>query len=116
MVGHAAGLAEGEPGQAAPLTPEQARRLLSPAGRDAVAQAGALDLAPSARIRAAETMRAAAGPELGPLALEQAVLKQRARSKHPAGHRLWWTAEALEQASSYDVAAHRAQRFAGAGR
>ncbi|MCU1589686.1 MAG: methyltransferase, partial [Frankiales bacterium] len=42
--------------------------------------------------------------------------KQRARSKHPAGHRLWWTAEALEQASSYDVAAHRAQRFAGAGR
>ena len=61
-------------------------------------------------------MRAAVGPELGPLALEQAVLKERARRKHPLGDRLWWTAEALEQASSYDVATHRAQRFAGSDR
>jgi SAM-dependent methyltransferase len=113
VVRHQARLAEGEPGQAAPLTPEQARRLLSPAGRDAVAQAASLDLSSAGRIRAAETMRASVGPELGPLALEQAVLKHRARSKHPAGDRLWWTAEALEQASSYDVATHRARRFAG---
>ena len=112
MVGHPAGLAEGEPGQAAALTPEQARRLLSAAGREAVRTASTLDLAPAARLRAAETMRAAAGPELGPLALEQAVLRDRARSKHPAGDRLWWTAEALEQASAYDVARHRAGRFA----
>jgi SAM-dependent methyltransferase len=61
-------------------------------------------------------MRTAAGPELGPLALEQAVLKDRARAKHPAGERMWWTAEALEQSSSYDVATHRARRFAGADR
>jgi hypothetical protein len=47
VVGHQAGLAEGEPGQAAALTPEQARRLLSPAGRAAVAQAGSLDLSTS---------------------------------------------------------------------
>jgi SAM-dependent methyltransferase len=67
-------------------------------------------------LRAVEAMRAAVGPELGPLALEQAVLKERARAKHPAGDRLWWTAEALEQASSYDVASHRARRFAGADR
>jgi SAM-dependent methyltransferase len=116
VVGHQAGLAEGEPGQAAALTPEQARRLLSPAGRAAVAQASSLDLSSAGRLRAAEAMRAAVGPELGPLALEQAVLKDRARSKHPAGERLWWTAEALEQASSYDVATHRARRFAGAPR
>jgi SAM-dependent methyltransferase len=114
VVRHSAGLAEGEPGQAAALTPEQARRLLSPAGRDAVALAETLDLTPAARIRAAEALRAAAGPELGPLALEQAVLKQRAMAKHPEGGRLWWTAEALEQASSYDVARHRAIRYAGA--
>ncbi|MBK5305422.1 MAG: class I SAM-dependent methyltransferase [Frankiaceae bacterium] len=79
-----------------------------------MSRASSLDLAPAARIRAAEAMRAAAGPELGPLALEQAVLKQRARAKHPDGERLWWTAEALEQASSYDVAVHRARRFADA--
>jgi SAM-dependent methyltransferase len=116
VVGHAARLAEGEPGQAAPLTPEQARRLLSPAGRAAVAFAATLDLAPAARIRAAEALRSEAGPELGPLALDQAVLKDRARTKHPQGDRLWWTAEALEQASSYDVAVHRAKRYAGAER
>lgn len=61
-------------------------------------------------------MRSAVGPELGPLALEQAVLKERARSKHPDGHRMWWTGEALEQASSYDVAVHRATRFRGPDR
>ena len=115
MVGHPPRLAQGEPGQAAPLTPEQARRLLAPAGRDAVALASSLDLAPAARLRAAETLRAAAGPELGPLALDQAVLKERARTKHPDGHLLWWTAEALEQTSSYDVARHRTARYAGDG-
>lgn len=75
-----------------------------------------LDLSAAARLPTAEALRAAAGPELGPLALEQAVLKERARAKHPAGHRLWWTAEALEQASSYDVAVHRTARYAGAER
>jgi SAM-dependent methyltransferase len=76
----------------------------------------ALDLSGPGRLRSAEAMRAAAGPELGPLALEQAVLRDRARAKHPAGERLWWTAEALEQASAYDVATHRARRFAGVER
>src|SRR4051794_23922047 len=61
-------------------------------------------------------MRAASGPVLGPPALEQAVLKQRALAKHPQGDRLWWTGEALEQASSYDVAVHRTARYAGAAR
>jgi SAM-dependent methyltransferase len=116
VVRHPPGVAEGQPGQAAPLTPEQVRLLLSPAGRAAVDEARTLDLSPTARLPTAEAMRAAAGPVLGPLALEQAVLKRRALGKHPHGDRLWWTAEALEQASSYDVAVHRAQRFAGARR
>jgi len=58
-------------------------------------------------------VRAQAGPELGPLALEQALLRARARAKHPRGDELWWTGEALEQATSYEVAAHRARRFPG---
>ncbi|HEU0101500.1 MAG TPA: class I SAM-dependent methyltransferase [Mycobacteriales bacterium] len=58
-----------------------------------------------------EAVRAAAGPELGPLALEQALLRERARAKHPRGHDLWWTGEALEQATAYEVAAHRARRY-----
>ena len=111
MVRHPAGLPEGEQGQEGPLTPEQARALLSPAGRRAVDAAAELDLTPSGRLASAEQVRAAHGPDLGPLVLEQALLRERARAKHPRGHELWWTAAALEQASSYDLAAHRARLF-----
>ena len=104
-------LAPFQQGRVAPLSPEQARRLLSPAGREAVAAAAALDLRPDGRLVAAEAVRAAYGPELGPLALEQALLRERARSKHPRGAELWWTGPALEQASSFEVATHRAHRF-----
>ena len=109
MVRHPPGLAQGEQGQAAALTPEQARALLSPEGRAAVEVAAQLDLAPAARVRAAEAVRPL-GP-LGPLALEQAILRERARAKHPRGDELWWTGPALEQASSYDLATHRARRY-----
>ena len=115
MVRHPAGVAEGRPLEDPALTPEAARRLLSPTGRAAVAAASVLDLSVPARLRTAEQLRAAVGPELAPLALEQALLRERARAKSPYGERLWWTPEALEQSSSYDVAVHRAQRFAGAG-
>ncbi len=116
MVGHPPGGTEGQPGKAAPLTPATVRRLLSDEGRAAVALASSLDLGPGARLAAAEQLRALAGPELGPVALEQALLKRRARDKHPQGEALWWTGEALEQSSSYDVAAHRTSRFAGSER
>ncbi len=113
MVGHPPRGAQGQPGQAAPLTPDQVRRLLSDAGRAAVAHAQTLDLGPALRLAAAEQLRAIAGSDLGPLALEQALLKSRAAAKHPRGSELWWTGDALEQASSYDVAVHRTTRFAG---
>jgi len=119
MVRHEARLAEGQPGQVAPLstglTSAQARLLLSDEGRAAVAFAATLELAPADRLRAAEAVRPL-GPELGPLALEQAVLRRRALAKHPAGDRLWWTAEALEQSSSHVVAAHRTERYADGAR
>lgn len=111
MVGHPPGGPEGQPGQAPPLTPRAARLLLSAEGREAVAFAQGLDLSPTARVASAEAVRRF-GP-LGPLALEQAHLKARALVKHPAGDRLWWTAEALEQSTPQLVAAHHAARFAG---
>ena len=91
------------------MTPGQARRLLSAEGRAAVALASGLDLTPAARVRSAEAVRHL-GP-LGPLALEQAILRRRALSKHPDGDQLWWTAEALEQSTPRPVAVHRARRF-----
>jgi hypothetical protein len=113
VVRHAAGLPEGGAQQVPPLTPAQARRLLSDAGRDAVALASSLDLSVSRRLPTAEALRAAVGPELGPLALEQALLRERAAGKHPRGGELWWTAEALEQTSSAVVASWRARRYPG---
>ena len=74
-----------------------------------MAAASALDLAPAARVRASEAVRGFGS--LGPLALEQALLRERARAKHPRGAELWWTGPALEQASSYDLARHRARLF-----
>jgi hypothetical protein len=113
VVGHSPGGPEGRPQQVPALSPEQARLLLSPAGRAAVAYAAGLDLTASGRLPSAEAARAALGPELGPLALEQALLRARAAAKHPRGAELWWTADALEQASSAPVAAWRARRFPG---
>jgi THUMP domain-like/Methyltransferase domain len=113
MVGHPPGLAEGRALQAAPLTPAAARLLLSDAGRAAVDRAVASDLTDAARVTTATALGAALGPELGPLALEQALLRRRAVAKHPRGDELWWTAEALEQSSSYAVAVHRVGRFSG---
>jgi SAM-dependent methyltransferase len=45
-------------------------------------------------------------------AVEQALLRQRARAKFPAANQLYFTREALEQASSAPVATHRAHRLA----
>lgn len=91
------------------MTPEQARALLSPEGRAALEAAARLDLSAAARVQTAEAVRPWGG--LGPLALQQALLRERARAKHPRGQELWWTGPALEQASSYDLATHRARRF-----
>jgi hypothetical protein len=112
VVRHPSGRPEGEPGQAAPLTPDQVRLLLSDEGRAAVAFASTLDLA--SRITAAEAVRPYG--ELGRLALDQARLRLRALAKHPDGDRLWWTAEALEQSTPRPVALHHAARFAGQDR
>lgn len=114
MVGHAARRPQGSAQQAAPLTPAQARLLLSAPGRDAVRVAAELDLAPAARIATAERLRTSVGGDLAPLALEQAILRRRALAKHPQGDRLWWTAEALEQSSSAPLAAWRARRYPSA--
>jgi SAM-dependent methyltransferase len=110
VVRHPARRAEGGTRQAAPITPSQARLLLSDEGRTAVDVAARLDL--DDRLRAAEAMRSYG--ELGRLALEQARLRRKALAKHPDGDRLWWTAEALEQSTPRPVAEHHAARFAGA--
>ena len=118
MVRHPPGLAEGCPLQAPPLsralTAAQAHRLLSDEGRSAVAYAATLDLSSAGRVASAEAVRHLG--DLGPLALEQAILRQHSLAKHPAGDQMWWTREALEQSSAAVVAAHRTDRYGGSAR
>lgn len=85
---------------------------MSAEGRAAVALASTLDLSLNARLSTAAALREAVGV-LAPLALEQALLKARAVTKHPRGAQLWWTSQALEQATSHAVAVHRSRRFTG---
>jgi hypothetical protein len=111
VVGHLPGLAQGRAQQVQALTPEQAHRLLTDAGRDAVALAGTLDLTAAGRLRTLGRLREVVDAELSALALEQALLRRRAVAKHPRGAELWWTPDALEQASSWAAARWRARRY-----
>lgn len=50
-------------------------------------------------------------PDLARAALETAILRRKAADKFPFAERLYLTREALEQATPYEVASHRATRF-----
>ncbi len=93
------------------FTPELFEQLLAPAGQRALALAQTLDLRPAARLQTIGKLRAAFPADLAAVALETAVLRERAVHKFPAGAALYWTREALEQASGALVAAHRATRY-----
>ncbi|NCC33260.1 MAG: class I SAM-dependent methyltransferase [Chloroflexia bacterium] len=59
-----------------------------------------------------ERLRRLCTPEQARAAVETVQLRQRARAKFPQAARLYFTREALEQASAGSVAAHRATRLA----
>ncbi len=63
-------------------------------------------------LREIERLRRRVAPELARAAFELALLRRRARVKFPQADRLYFTREALEQASATSVATHRAARFA----
>ena len=87
--------------------------LLSPRGQEALALAASLPGIDTTLLRDTETLRASYGPELGAAALETLRLRRRARAKFSRADSMFWTREALEQASGEAVARHRAARFAG---
>ncbi len=89
--------------------------LLSPPGQAALAELGARELAEADALRELERLRRNLTPEQARAALETALLRRRARAKFPEAERLYFTREALEQASAAPVAAHRAARLASLG-
>lgn len=87
--------------------------LLAPSGQELLAEAEQLDLSDAARVQAISYLRRHASPALAAAALETAILRRRATRKFSRARAMYFTRDALEQASGEAVAAHRAQRFAG---
>lgn len=82
--------------------------LLSEEGQSAAAALNAADLRPANTLSLLSDLRQIVSPQEAGALLTLARLRQRAAAKFPEAHRLFFTEEALEQATAYPVACHRA--------
>src|SRR5262245_2866548 len=101
------------PGQCHVMDLATLARLLSPAGRALLAEAVALGPREQTYLAGFNRLSKRHPADLVRAALETAILRQRARAKFADAERMYFTREALEQASGDVVARHRARRFAG---
>ncbi len=92
---------------------ETLRVLLSPAGQAALAEAMALAPDDGTFLACATRLGKRHPPELVRAALQTAILRARGVAKFTRAAAMYFTREALEQATSEAVARHRAGRFAG---
>jgi SAM-dependent methyltransferase len=92
---------------------ETFHQLLTPEGESALRDAAALAPSEAAFLACFETLRKRHPPEVAKAALETAILRVKAADKFAHADRMYFTREALEQATSEAVARHRAARFAG---
>ncbi len=90
--------------------------LLTDTGQQLLAVAARADLREQAQLRELERLRQLASPAQAAAAYEVTVQRHRARTKFAHADRLYFTRDALEQASHQRVAAHRARRYAGYAR
>jgi len=91
------------------------RELLTPAGQAALADAAALAPTEAGFLPASRVLRKRHPAELAGAALETVLLRARARAKFASADRMYFTREALEQATGDVAARHRALRFAHFG-
>jgi SAM-dependent methyltransferase len=89
--------------------------LLSPPGQALLAELAVRPLREVDALHELTRLRRQYAPEQATAAFELSLLRQRARAKFPAAERMYFTREALEQASAAPVAAWRAQRLAPCG-
>lgn len=90
-------------------------QLLTPTGQEALRLAVALAPDEGSLLAAHRRLDRAYPTTLARAAVETALLRRRAEVKFSRAAAMYFTREALEQASSEPVAAHRARRFAGLG-
>ncbi|MBN2146151.1 MAG: hypothetical protein JW726_02140 [Anaerolineales bacterium] len=87
------------------------RALFNPLGQQALLEAAALTPREVDFLAHFQTLSRRFPPELARTALEIAILRAEAARKFPFAEKLYFTRPALEQASSYEVATYRAQRY-----
>lgn len=89
-------------------------RILAPAGQVLLAELAERDLRDATLLSELERLRARYDAPFARAAVELALLRKRAASKFPRADRMYFTREALEQATAAPVAIHRAQRLVAA--
>jgi hypothetical protein len=89
------------------------RRLLTPEGQQALQAAQELSPREVDFLAHFTSLSRSYPPGLARAALETAILRSRASLKFPKAGKMYFTRQALEQASAYPVASYCARRFAG---
>jgi SAM-dependent methyltransferase len=87
------------------------RQLLTPAGQAALQTAAALTPREADFLSHFQSLRRRLPVDLARSALETAILRREAAVRFPFADRLYLTRSAMEQATSYAVAAYRASRY-----
>ncbi len=90
------------------------KRLASAEGQAALQEAAAAGPSEADYLLLSQRLSSRHGAELARAAVVQAILRRKAAAKFAAADRMFFTREALEQATPEDVAHARARRFVGA--
>jgi hypothetical protein len=88
------------------------RALLTPQGQKVLAEAAARQPREQDYLSHLSALSRSYPTELARAALETAILRLEAEGKFPQAGQMFFTREALEQASAFEVSAYRVQRFA----
>lgn len=88
------------------------KELLTPTGQEALQKAIALEPRERDFLQHFDNLCRRFPPELARAALETAIWQQQAAKKFPKKPQIYFTREALEQASNYEISAYRAERYA----
>jgi SAM-dependent methyltransferase len=91
------------------LSPDLVEFLLSEHAQRAAAALAPVDLEPAATLATLNRLRRHFTPDQAGVLLTLAQLRQRAQTKFPDAQRMFFTPDALEQATAWPVALHRAQ-------
>jgi len=89
--------------------------LLTDEGQRVLADTAVLPLTPETHLQIASELRRQVAPERAQTVLETVLLRQKAAVKFSRADEMYFTREALEQASGEEIAAYRARRFAALG-